>query len=53
MPTRLRRPTSSESREPRTGLYGWRFQRTDDDGDSRIFDVFKGEDGWHVHKSYL
>lgn len=33
-------------------LYGWRFQGTDEDGDSFVFDVFKGEDGWHVHHTY-
>lgn len=34
------------------GLYGWRFQGTDDDGESLVLDVFEGEDGWHFHCSY-
>lgn len=33
-------------------LYGWRFQGTDDAGESYIFDVHKGEHGWHVHHTY-
>ncbi|WP_268748014.1 hypothetical protein [Microbacterium sp. SA39] len=36
----------------RAGLYGWRFQGTDDGGQSLVFDVFRGEDGWHVQRSY-
>lgn len=31
---------------------GWRFQGTGEDRTSLVFDVFKFEDGWHVHKSY-
>lgn len=55
MPTLLRdtvwtRPL--EAGETSRGLYGWRFQGTDDDGRSLVFDVFQGEDGWHVHRSY-
>lgn len=38
--------------EQRTGLYGWRFQGADGEGLSMVFDVFKAEDGWHVHRSY-
>jgi hypothetical protein len=33
-------------------LYGWRFQGTDDAGDSFVFDVYQGADGWHVHHAY-
>ncbi|WP_337007414.1 MULTISPECIES: hypothetical protein [unclassified Microbacterium] len=51
-PTRLRDSIWSAPHEPYRGLYGWRFQATDDDGHSLVFDVFRGEDGWHVHKSY-
>lgn len=51
-PTRLRHSIGSVSSAPPTGLYGWRFQGTADDGESLVFDVFKGEDGWHVHRSY-
>ncbi|MFF1540675.1 hypothetical protein ACFVWL_11395 [Microbacterium sp. NPDC058269] len=38
--------------EQQAGLYGWRFQGTDEDGQSLVFDVFRAEDGWHVHRSY-
>lgn len=52
MPTRLRHPVWAATPGSHTGLYGWRFQGTDDDGFSLIFDVCRGEDGWHVHRSY-
>ena len=51
-PTRLRHSIWSASPDKHHGLYGWRFQGTDDDGQSLVFDVFKNEDGWHVHHSY-
>ena len=51
-PTRLRESvwTTSPGRTP--GLYGWRFQATDERGESFVFDVFRSEDGWHVHHAY-
>lgn len=51
-PTRFRHSIWPVPAEPHHGLCGWRFQGTDDDGASLVFDVYKGEDGWHVHKSY-
>ncbi|WP_127817834.1 hypothetical protein [Microbacterium sp. CPCC 204701] len=53
IPTRLR--GSIWEREPRAavGMYGWRFQATDDDGTSVVFDVFKAETEWHVHRTYV
>lgn len=48
-PTRL---TSSMLIEPHPEFDGWRFQGTDDDGISLVFDVFEGDGGWHVHRSY-
>lgn len=51
-PTRLRDSIWSAPQEGHHGLYGWRFQGTDDDGYSMVFDVFRAEDGWHVHRSY-
>lgn len=51
-PTRLRYSVWSAPLETHHGLYGWRFQGTNDDDVSFVFDVHKGEDGWHVHKSY-
>lgn len=51
-PTRLRHSVWSAPLEPHTGLYGWRFQGTDDAGTSLVFDVYKSTDGWHVHRAY-
>lgn len=50
-PTRLKHSVWTPH-EPHPGLYGWRFQGTDDSGRSLVFDVYKGEDGWHVHRAY-
>lgn len=38
--------------EAHTNLNGWRFQGTDEDGLSLVFDVYRTEDGWHVHRAY-
>ncbi|MBT2476657.1 hypothetical protein J7E68_19250 [Microbacterium sp. ISL-103] len=51
-PTRLRDSNWSARQEVHRGLYGWRFQGTNEDGYAMVFDVFKAEDGWHVHRSY-
>ena len=51
-PTRLRHSIWSVPLETHHGLYGWRFQGTNDEGTSLVFDVYKAEHGWHVHKSY-
>ena len=51
-PTRLRDSIWSAPLDGHRGLYGWRFQGTDEEGLSNVFDVFKTEDGWHVHRSY-
>jgi len=51
-PTRLRDSIWSASLSERRGLYGWRFQATDEAGESFVFDVYKGEDDWHVHRAY-
>lgn len=52
-PTRLRHSNSTVPLEgSHSGLYGWRFQGTDDEGHSLVFDVYKAEDGWHVHRTY-
>lgn len=53
MPTRLRYSSWTVPLDhANRGLYGWRFQGTDDTGRSLVFDVFKDEDGWHVHRIY-
>lgn len=52
-PTRLRHSSwTVPLDQPHRGLYGWRFQGTDDEGRSFVFDVYKAEDGWHVHRCY-
>ena len=51
-PTRLRESIWASSVQPSGGLYGWRFQGTDDAGESLVFDVYRAEDGWHVHHAY-
>ncbi|MFJ2543028.1 hypothetical protein [Microbacterium sp. NPDC087589] len=51
-PTRLRDSIWSAPSGGHRGLYDWRFQGTDEDGTTFIFDVFKSVDGWHVHRTY-
>ena len=51
-PTRLRDAVWSGPLQGGRSLYGWRFQATDDDGVSFVFDVFRTENDWHVHRAY-
>jgi len=51
-PTRLRESVWTAPLDEPHGLYGWRFQATNPDGESVVFDVYRGEDGWHVHRAY-
>lgn len=51
-PTRISHSIWSVPIENPHPLYGWRFQGTDDAGDSFVFDVYQGADGWHVHHAY-
>ncbi|MDR6868431.1 hypothetical protein J2Y69_003047 [Microbacterium resistens] len=51
-PTRLRESIWAAPLQPHRGLYGWRFQGTDEAGESLVFDVYKSGDGWHVHHTY-
>ncbi len=48
------RPRHSIWDQPDHGhaLYGWRFQATDEDGATYVFDVYRHETGWHVHRTY-
>ncbi|GAA1996348.1 hypothetical protein [Microbacterium pumilum] len=52
IPTRLRESTWSAASAGATGLRGWRFQATDEAGESYVFDVFRAELGWHVHHTW-
>jgi hypothetical protein len=53
-PTRLRESIwSADVDDPPRGLYGWRFQATDDAGESVVFDVYRAADDWHVHRMYV
>ena len=51
-PTRLRDSIWAAAPGERRGLYGWRFQATDDAGEAVVFDVYKTETDWHVHRCY-
>lgn len=52
-PTRLRNSDRSVPLgEAHTGVNGWRFQGTDDEGLSLVFDVYRSHDEWHVHRAY-
>jgi len=51
-PTRLRGSIRAAPDASRLGLCGWRFQGTNEDGYAMVFDVFRAEYGWHVHRSY-
>ncbi|WP_231868252.1 hypothetical protein [Microbacterium sp. CH1] len=52
-PARLRHSNCSVPLgEAHSGLYGWRFQGTDDDSRSLVFDVYRAGYSWHVHRTY-
>ncbi|MCK6065741.1 MULTISPECIES: hypothetical protein [Microbacterium] len=51
-PTRLRESVWAAPLEEHRGLYGWRFQATDTEERSLVFDVYRAEDGWRVHRAY-
>ncbi|MDF2578785.1 MAG: hypothetical protein K0S49_364 [Microbacterium sp.] len=51
-PTRFRDSIWAAVPGERRGLYGWRFQATDDAGEAVVFDVYKTETDWHVHRCY-
>lgn len=53
MPTRLRDSVWSVDPATRCGFYGWRFQATDEAGESFVFDIYPAEVGWHVHHAYV
>jgi len=52
VPNRLRDSVWSTNPRAGRGFYGWRFQGTDEGGESLVFDVYPAEDGWHVHHCY-
>jgi len=51
-PTRLRESVWTAPLDEPPGLYGWRFQATDDAGESLVFDVYRTATDWHVHHCY-
>lgn len=51
-PTRLR-ASVWEMRQTGSPMYGWRFQATDEAGESLVFDVYADGEGWHVHSAYV
>ena len=52
MPTRLRESIWTAEVGNSVGLYGWRFQATDDAGESVVFDVYRTAEDWHVHHAH-
>ena len=53
VPTRLRESVWAAPLSHHRGLYGWRFQATDEQGESLVFDVFRAEEAWHLHRAYV
>jgi len=53
VPTRLRESVWAAPLSHHHGLYGWRFQATDEEGESFVFDVFRAEESWHLHRAYV
>lgn len=51
-PTRLRENVWALPLDEPHNLYEWRFQATDDAGETFVFDVYRAEDDWHVHRLY-
>ena len=49
-------PTRLEEDNPdlahRLGLRGWRFQGTDESGESHMFDIRATDDGWRLVRAY-
>lgn len=51
-PTRLTTPVWALPLHGPRHMFGWRFQATDDTGESLVFDVYRDEDDWHVHAAH-
>lgn len=51
-PTPLQEDHWAPPLEDSTPLHGWRFQATEEQGNSRVFDVFQVGRDWHVHRVY-
>ncbi|WP_439593812.1 hypothetical protein [Microbacterium sp.] len=51
-PTRLRESIWSALSQHNGSMYGWRFQATNTDQESFVFDVFRTDSDWHVHRTY-
>ncbi|MGC5225125.1 hypothetical protein ACPW96_21360 [Micromonospora sp. DT81.3] len=52
MPTRLRELVWTVRPREGRGMHGWRCQATDEQEESFVFDVFRAEDSWHLHRAY-
>lgn len=52
VPTRLRDSVWATDPRVERGFYGWRFQGTDNVGESMVFDVYPTEEGWRVFHCY-
>lgn len=51
-PTRLREAVWALPLEGPRSMYGWRFQASDEQDTSVVFDVYQEDHGWHVHRAY-
>lgn len=52
VPTRLTSRVWELPIEGHRHMFGWRFQATDDEGESFVFDLYRAEHDWHVHRAY-
>jgi hypothetical protein len=52
VPTRLREPVWNLPLEEPRHMFGWRFQATDESGESSVFDVYRDQADWQVYRVY-
>lgn len=52
MPTPIRESVWAVPLDRPRCRHAWRFQATDPTGYSVVFDVYGGDDGWHVHRAW-
>ena len=51
-PTRIRESIWTAATADRLAYTAGAFQATDEQGESFVFDVYRAEHDWHVHRSY-